>query len=80
MRIGNELSTSVIYALYTDVISLKKPGSLPRNHFLLMAPKKKKEYSDDLREVVIKHFLNGDSEREIARKVSIPRSCIDVYD
>ena len=43
----------------------------------MMAPKKKKEYSYDLREVVIKHFLNGDSEREIARKVLIPRSCIN---
>ena len=40
-----------------------------------MAPKKTKEYSFDLREVVIKHFLNGDSEREIARKVLIPPSC-----
>ena len=43
----------------------------------MMAPKKKKEYSYDLRQVVIKHFLNGDSEHEIARKVLIPRSCIN---
>ena len=43
----------------------------------MMAPKKKKEYSYDLREVVIKHFLNGDSEREIACKVLIPRSRIN---
>ena len=35
----------------------------------MMVPKKK--YSSDLREVVIKHFLNGDSEREIARKVDV---------
>ena len=36
----------------------------------------KKEYSNDLREVVIKHFLNEDSEREIDRKVLIPRSSV----
>ena len=40
-------------------------------------PRKKKEYSNDLREVVIKHFLNGDSEREIACKVLIPRSSVN---
>ena len=43
----------------------------------MMTPKKKKEYSYDLREVVIKHFLNGDSEREVARKVLVPRKCIN---
>ena len=32
-----------------------------------MAPKRK-EHSDDLRTLVIKHFLNGDSHREIAKK------------
>ena len=42
-----------------------------------MAPRKKKEYSNGLREVVTKHFLNGDSEREIACKVSIPRCSIN---
>ena len=42
-----------------------------------MAPRKKKEYSNDLREVVIKHCLNGDSEREIACKVLIPRSSVN---
>ena len=42
-----------------------------------MAPRKKKEYSNDLREVGIKHFLNGDSEREIACKVLIPRSSVN---
>ena len=41
-----------------------------------MTPRKKKEYSYDLRETVIKHFLNSDSEREIARKVLIPRTSI----
>ena len=40
-----------------------------------MAPKKK-EYSFDLRETVIKHFLNGDSEHEIGRKVVIPRNSV----
>ena len=42
-----------------------------------MTPRNKKEYSYDLRETVTKHFLNGDSEREIARKVLIPR--ISIY-
>lgn len=40
-----------------------------------MVPKKK-EYSCDLRETVVKHFLNGDSEREISRKLLIPRTSI----
>ena len=42
-----------------------------------MAPRKKKEYSNDLREAVIKHFLNGNSEREIVCKVLIPRSSVN---
>ena len=41
-----------------------------------MISKNKKEYSNDLRELVIKHFLNGDSEREIAKKVLIPRDSL----
>ena len=41
-----------------------------------MTPRNKKEYSYGLRETVIKHSLNGDSEREIARKVLIPRTSI----
>ena len=41
-----------------------------------MTPKNKKGYSKDLRERVIKHFLNGDSEREIAEKVLIPRDSV----
>ena len=36
----------------------------------------KKEYSSDLRQLVIKHFLNGDSDREIAKKVLIPRDSV----
>ena len=36
-----------------------------------MAPKKK-EYSYDFRELVIKHYLNGDSERFRAQKTLIP--------
>ena len=40
-----------------------------------MAPKKK-EYSFDLRETVIKHFLNGDSEHDIAGKMIIPRNSV----
>ena len=42
-----------------------------------MAPRRKKEYSNDLREMVIKHFSNGDFEREIACKVLIPRSVVN---
>ncbi|CAF3584122.1 unnamed protein product [Rotaria socialis] len=43
-----------------------------------MAPKKKKkkEYYNDLREVVIKHYLNGDSESEIAQKTLISRDSV----
>ncbi|CAF3477028.1 unnamed protein product [Rotaria socialis] len=41
-----------------------------------MAPKKTKEYSNDLREVVIKHYLNGNNEREIAQSVLIPRTSV----
>ena len=37
-----------------------------------MAPKKK-EYPVDLRQTVIKHYLNSDSEDEIAQKLIIPR-------
>ena len=40
-----------------------------------MVPKKK-EYSFDLRETVIKHFLNGDSENDIAGKMIIPRNSV----
>ena len=40
-----------------------------------MAPKKKK-YPVDLRQTVIKHVLNGDSEHEIAQKLSIPRTSV----
>jgi transposase len=40
-----------------------------------MVPKKK-EYSHDLRETVIKHFLNGDSEHEMTRKVLIPGNSV----
>ena len=41
-----------------------------------MTSTNKKEYSSDLRQSVIKHFLNGDSDREIAKKVLIPRDSI----
>ncbi|CAF1479687.1 unnamed protein product [Didymodactylos carnosus] len=40
-----------------------------------MAPKKK-EHSDDLRSLVIKHHLNGDSQREIAKKVLLSRETV----
>ena len=41
-----------------------------------MTPRNKKEYSNDIRELFIKHFLNGDSEREMAKKVLIPRDSV----
>ena len=41
-----------------------------------MIPKSKEEYSDHLREIVIRHFLNGGSEREKAKKVSILRDSV----
>ena len=37
-----------------------------------MAPKKK-EHSNDLRTLVINHYLNDDSQREIAKKVLLSR-------
>ena len=40
-----------------------------------MAPKKK-EYPVNLRQTVIKHYLNGDSEHEIAQKLIIPRTSV----
>lgn len=40
-----------------------------------MAPKKK-EHSEDLRTLVIKHFLNGDSQREIAKKTLLSRETV----
>ena len=39
----------------------------------IMTSTSEKEYSSDLRQLVIKHFLNGDSEREKAKRVLIPR-------
>ena len=41
-----------------------------------MTPTNKKKYSNGLRELVIKHFLNGDFDREIAKKVLIPRDSV----
>ena len=36
----------------------------------------KKEYSSDLRQLVIKHFLDGDSEHEVAKKALIARDSV----
>ena len=36
----------------------------------------KKEYSSNLRELVIKHFLDGESQRDIAKKALIPRDSV----
>ena len=41
-----------------------------------MTSRNKKECSNDLCDFVIKHFLNGDSDREIAKKVLIPRDSV----
>ena len=41
-----------------------------------MTSTNKKEYSSALRQLVIKLFLNGDSDREIAKKVLIPRDSV----
>ena len=41
-----------------------------------MTSTNKKEYSKDLRQLVIKHFLNSDFEHEIAKKVLIPRDSV----
>lgn len=40
-----------------------------------MGPKKK-EHSDDLRTLIIKHYLNGDSQREIAKKLLLSRETV----
>ena len=40
-----------------------------------MAPKKK-EYPVHLQQTVIKHYLNGDSEHEIAQKLIISRTSV----
>ena len=39
-------------------------------------PPKRKEHSDDLRTLVIKRFLNGDSQREIAKKTLLSRETV----
>lgn len=56
--------------------AVEKGRFVDKTTTFIMAPVKKKEYSNDLREVVIKHYLNGDSEREIALKVLIPRTSV----
>ena len=40
-----------------------------------MAPKKK-EHNNDLRNLVIQHYQNGDSQREIAPKILLPRTTV----
>ena len=41
-----------------------------------MAPTNRKEFSHDLREVVIKRYLNGDSEWDVARDLLISRNTV----
>ena len=40
-----------------------------------MAPKKN-EHKNDLRNLVIHHYQNGDSQREIAAKTLLPRTTV----
>ena len=40
-----------------------------------MAPKKK-EHNNDLRNLGIHHYQNGDSQREIAEKILLPRTTV----
>ena len=40
-----------------------------------MAPKKE-EYKNDLRNLVIQHYQNGDSQREIPAKILLPRAAV----
>ena len=42
-----------------------------------MAPTKKK-HSNDIRTLVINHYLNGDSQREIAKKVLLSRPTVQL--
>ena len=42
----------------------------------IVAPKKVKQHSNDLRELVIKHFLKSDTEREISQKVLTSRNTV----
>ena len=37
---------------------------------------KKKEHKNDLRNLVIQHYQNGDSQREIAAKILLPRTTV----
>ncbi|CAF3080826.1 unnamed protein product [Rotaria socialis] len=38
---------------------------------------KKKEHSNDIRTLVIKHYQNGDSQRDILSKALLPRSTVE---
>ena len=40
-----------------------------------MAPKKK-EHNNDLQNLVIQHYQNRDSQREIATKILLPRTTV----
>ena len=40
-----------------------------------MAPKKK-EHSNEVRSLIIKHYQNGDSQREIASNMLVPRETV----
>ena len=49
--------------------------SMKTDFFFNMAPKKK-EHSNDLRTLVINHYLNDDSQREIAKKMLFSRPTV----
>ena len=38
---------------------------------------KKKEHSNEVRTLIVKHYQNGDSQREIVPKVLVPRETVD---
>ena len=50
-------------------------GLLWRSTPIYMTPKKK-ENNNDLRNLVLQHYQNGDSQREIAAKTLLPRSTV----
>ena len=54
----------------------EKKKSVSEKSITIMAPKKMKGHSNDLRELFIKHFLQDDTEQETAQKVLISRNTV----
>jgi transposase len=55
---------------------VKRKAILCRSFILFEMARKKKEYSSDIRSLVVQHFHNGDSYAEIAKKVLVPRPTV----